>query len=105
MICANLNFGDPNHSDLKFIAAIRRQEEDHGSEILRLLAPDGESSFQPKHTIDDRIVHQTDESRFSLFFIGSSCSLLAAVTILVSYKRRRQYDQRGMHKKVETLLS
>ena len=96
---------EPHRSDLQFIpTTLRREEEDRASEILRILAPDSEASIQSKGSDDGNGAGNEDNSRFSLFFIGSSCSLLAVVTILVSY-RRRQYDQRGMHKKVETPLS
>jgi hypothetical protein len=82
--------------------------EDSDSEILRILT-NGEASTKSKHLTEQTSIHWDGDrndpngDKFHFFFIGSCCCCVILVISVLRYRRRR-YDQRGIHKKIETSL-
>lgn len=72
--------------------------EDRESEVLKILSH-GEAAFKIDGLIDKKTQIYGDGDEFDLYYIGSWCCLV--LMIVVVWYRRRQYDRRGMHKKIE----
>ena len=80
------------------ISSIAIRTEDHNSEVLRLLT-NGEDDVRSKRVIDQTLIDDVDEFHFYLIEL-CCCFVLTMITAI--WYRRRQYYQRGMHKKIET---
>lgn len=70
--------------------------EDHNSKVFTILTQD---SIKSKSSIEQAWIHG-DGDQFDFYGIGLWCCLL--LTIAGFWYRRRQYYQRGVHKKIET---
>ena len=88
VICADIHFRRPYHSNCNsfLLPLLLRQEEDHESEVWRILAPNSMNRYY-----DETNAAYDDESSSSLFFI-SSCCFLATVMI---WCKRRQRNKKG----------
>jgi len=74
--------------------------EDLDSEVLRILTH-GEIGIKSKSPIIYRNGYgDGGGDGFDYYYIGSWCCLILAIAVV--WYRRRQYDQRGLHKKIET---
>eukprot|EP00531_Pseudo-nitzschia_arenysensis_P001641 CAMPEP_0116137530 /NCGR_PEP_ID=MMETSP0329-20121206/12294_1 /TAXON_ID=697910 /ORGANISM="Pseudo-nitzschia arenysensis, Strain B593" /LENGTH=526 /DNA_ID=CAMNT_0003632445 /DNA_START=44 /DNA_END=1624 /DNA_ORIENTATION=- len=79
-------------------------EEDFDSEVLRILTSGNSGVNNAKDFIGKPSMPMGGykDGADSSHFIGSLCFVAMAFTVF--WHRRRRYDQRGMHKKIETSL-